>query len=400
MDTSEIIRTGDDCLMGNYRRRKIALMRGEGLHLFDSERVVYLDFFSGIAVNALGQAHPNVVNALVDQFKKLAHVSNLYYNEPNVRLAKLLCDVSFAQKVFFCNSGTEANEAALKLARKFFRRAGQDRYEIVSFYRSFHGRTFGSLAATGQTKFHAGFEPLLPGFQFAHFNDIDSVRKLLTERTAAVLAECVQAEGGVHPADPKFMQDLRQLTRDRGILLILDEVQTGLGRTGKMWGYQHYGIEPDLMTSAKALGAGLPMGALLATNQAAAGFQPGDHAATFGGNPVISAAAEAQLNTILLDDLVHHAEKQGLVLRGKLQEFKTRHPDLVEEVRGVGLIQGIQFKRPAEPFMDACEKNGLLVGLAGEHVLRFLPPLIVTEKDIDQAMETLERSVAEVLKKG
>jgi predicted acetylornithine/succinylornithine family transaminase len=400
MDTSEIIQMGDDFLMPNYRRHKIALMRGEGVHLYDSERVVYLDFFSGIAVNALGQAYPDVVNALTEQFKRLAHVSNYYYNEPNVKLAKLLCDVSFAQKVFFCNSGTEANEAAIKLARKYFHRKGQKRYEVVSFYRSFHGRTYGSLSATGQMKFRAGFEPLVPGFQFANFNDIDSVKKLLNDQTAAVIIECLQAEGGIYPAEPQFLQDLRKLTQEKGILLILDEVQTGLGRTGKMWAYQHYGIEPDVMTVAKALGAGLPMGAMLATNQAATGFAPGDHASTFGGNPVVCAAAEAALNTILLKDLVNHADKQGKYFKGRLSEMQGRHPDLVEEIRGMGLMLGVQFKRPVEPFVAECEKKGLLIGSAGEHVMRFLPPLIVTEKDIDRAVGIVEESIAAVLKEG
>jgi acetylornithine aminotransferase/acetylornithine/N-succinyldiaminopimelate aminotransferase len=400
MDTSEIIQTGDDYLMGTYRRHKIALMRGEGVRLFDSERTVYLDFFSGIAVNSLGQAHPDVVKALEEQFKRLAHVSNYYYNEPNVRLAKLLCDVSFAQKVFFCNSGTEANEAAIKLARKYHHRRNDPRYEIVAFHRSFHGRTLGSLSATGQARFHAGFEPLVPGFQFATFNDIESVRKLCTEKTAAVLVECVQAEGGLYPADTGFLQSLRALTKEKGILLILDEVQTGLGRTGKMWAYQHYGIEPDLLTSAKALGAGLPMGALLATNQAASGFAPGDHASTFGGNPVVSAAAEAALNVILLKDLVNHAAKQGEYFRQALLTLWKQHPGLIEDVRGLGLMQGMQFKRPVEPFVAACERNGLLAGSAGEHVLRFLPPLIVTEKDIEQAVDKIETSIVEVLREG
>ncbi len=400
MDTSEIIQAGDDYLMGTYRRHKIALMRGEGVRLYDSERRVYLDFFSGIAVNALGQAHPDVVNALVEQFKKLSHVSNYYYNEPNVRLGKLLCDISFAQKAFFCNSGAEANEAAIKLARKYHRRRNEDRYEIVSFYRSFHGRTLGALSATGQMKFHAGFEPLLPGFQFADFNNMDSVRKLCGERTAAVLVECIQAEGGVFPADPSFMQELRRFTQEKGILLILDEVQTGLGRTGKMWAYQHYGIEPDILTSAKALGAGLPMGAMLATNQAATGFAPGDHASTFGGNPVISAAAEAALNVILLKDLVNHAAQQGDYFRQALLSLAKQHSDLIEDVRGMGLMLGVQFKRPVEPFVMACERNGLLAGSAGEHVLRFLPPLLVTEKEIEQAVDTLATSIDEVLRKG
>src|SRR5690242_8638873 len=242
-------------------------MRGEGMHVYDSERVVYLDFFSGIAVNGLGQAHPDVVNAIIEETKKLGHVSNYYYNEPNVKLAKLLCEISFAQKVFFCNSGAEAVEAALKLSRKYFRKKGQNRHEVISFHRSFHGRTFGALSATGQVKYQEGLDPLLPGFKFAVFNNMESVKKLYAENTAAVLVEPIQCEGGIYAADPDFLKELRAWTSEKGILLILDEVQTGLGRTGKMWAYEHSGIEPDMMVSAKSLGGGLPMGALLVTNQ-------------------------------------------------------------------------------------------------------------------------------------
>jgi predicted acetylornithine/succinylornithine family transaminase len=398
METFKIIQNGDDYLLPVYNRQKIVLMRGEGVNVYDSERTVYLDFFSGIAVNGLGQACPEVVNAIIEETKKLGHVSNYYYNEPNVKLAKLLCEISFAQKVFFCNSGAEAIEAALKLARKYHRRQGQDKHEVISFHRSFHGRTFGAISATGQVKYQEGLDPLLPGFKFATFNNIESVKKLMTVKTGAILVEVIQCEGGIHPADQKFLKDLRDLTRESGILLIFDEVQTGLGRTGKMWAYEHYGVEPDMMTSAKALGGGLPMGALLVTNQAAQGFQAGDHASTFGGNPIVSAAAIANIETIIMKDLVAQAAKLGEYLRAKLEAIQKEFPKLFTEVRGMGLIQGLEMTKNASSLVANCAKQGLLVGSAHENVLRFLPPLIITPADIDKALNRLRAALADELK--
>ncbi len=398
METFKIIQNGDDYLLPVYNRQKIVLMRGEGVNVYDSERTVYLDFFSGIAVNGLGQACPEVVNAIIEETKKLGHVSNYYYNEPNVKLAKLLCEISFAQKIFFCNSGAEAIEAALKLARKYHRRQGQDKHEVISFHRSFHGRTFGAISATGQVKYQEGLDPLLPGFKFATFNNIESVKKLMTVKTGAILVEVIQCEGGIHPADQKFLKDLRDLTRESGILLIFDEVQTGLGRTGKMWAYEHYGVEPDMMTSAKALGGGLPMGALLVTNQAAQGFHAGDHASTFGGNPIVSAAAIANIETIIMKDLVAQAAKLGEYLRAKLEAIQKEFPKLFTEVRGIGLIQGLEMSKNASSLVANCAKQGLLVGSAHETVLRFLPPLIITPADIDKAMNRLRAALADELK--
>jgi predicted acetylornithine/succinylornithine family transaminase len=394
MQTFRIIQNGDDYLLPVYNRQKIVLMRGDGTYIYDSERVVYLDFFSGIAVNGLGQAFPEVVNAISETARKLGHVSNYYYNEPNVRLAKLLCEISFAQKVFFCNSGAEAIEASLKLARKYFYRLGQDRSEIISFNNSFHGRTYGALSVTGQPKYQEGFGPMLSGIKFATFNDIESVKKLMNDKTAAVLIETIQCEGGIHPADPQFLKELRDLTRESGILLILDEVQTGLGRTGKMWAYEHYGIEPDIMTSAKALGAGLPMGAMLVTNQVAQGFKPGDHASTFGGNPIVSAGAVANIETIILKDVVANAAKQGEYLKLCLEQLIKDFPELFTEIRGMGLVQGLQMTRDAGPLVLKCAREGLLIGSAHETVLRFLPPLIISSEEIDLAMEKLRKAIA------
>ncbi len=398
METYQIIQQGDDYLLPVYSRKKIVLMRGEGVHVYDSERAVYLDFFSGIAVNGLGQAHPDVVSAIIEETKKLGHVSNYYYNEPNVKLAKLLCDVSFAQKVFFCNSGTEATEAAIKLTRKYFRGKGQDKYEIISFYNSFHGRTLGSISATGQVKFQEGLDPLLPGFKHATFNNIESVKKLVNDKTGAILVEPIQCEGGIRISDQAFLRELRDLCDEKGIFLILDEVQCGMGRTGKMWAYEHYGIEPDMMTAAKALGGGLPMGALLVTNQAAQGFKPGDHASTFGGNPIVSAASVATLEVIIGKDLLQHATQEGEYLKQALQSILREHPTLFTQWRGMGLIQGLEMNRKASSLVDNCAKQGLLVGTANENVLRFLPPLVIKHSDIDQAMDKLRKAIAEELK--
>lgn len=398
METFRIIQNGDDYLLPVYNRQKVVLMRGEGNHVYDSERMDYLDFFSGIAVNGLGQAYPDVVNAIIEETKKLGHVSNYYYNEPNVKLAKLLCEISFAQKVFFCNSGAEAVEASIKLARKCFRRQGQEKFEIISFHRSFHGRTYGALSATGQVKYQEGLGPLLPGFNFATFNNIESVKKLITDKTAAILIETIQCEGGIHPADPKFLAELRDLTKEKGIFLILDEVQTGMGRTGKMWAYEHYGIEPDMMTSAKALGGGLPMGALLVTNQAAQGFKPGDHASTFGGNPIVSAASIAMIEAIIMKNFIAQAAKEGEYLKMGLMDIQTANPKLFTEVRGKGLLLGLEMTRKAASLVSLCAKQGLLIGSANENVLRFTPPLITTHADIDKALELLRKAIAEELK--
>jgi predicted acetylornithine/succinylornithine family transaminase len=393
MQTFRIIQNGDDYLLPVYNRQKILLMRGDGPFLYDSERAVYLDFFSGIAVNGLGHAYPEVVAAIADEAHKLGHISNYYYNEPNVRLAKLLCEISFAQKVFFCNSGTEAVEASLKLARKYFFRLGQNREDIISFHNSFHGRTYGALSVTGQPKHKEGFGPMLPGVKFATFNDVQSVKELLDDKTAAVLVEIIQCEGGIYPAEQQFLKELRDLTRENGILLIVDEVQTGLGRTGKMWAYEHYGIEPDILASAKALGAGLPMGAMLVTNQVAQGFKPGDHASTFGGNPIVSAAAVANIEAIILKDVVSNAAKQGEYLKQHLEKLIQEFPELFTEVRGMGLVQGLQMTRDAMPLVLKCAWEGLLVGTAHETVLRFLPPLIVNNEEIDLAMQKLRNAI-------
>jgi acetylornithine/N-succinyldiaminopimelate aminotransferase len=397
MDTTQIIQNGEDFLLGNVRRNKNVFMRGEGPWVFDSERGKYLDFFAGIAVNALGQAAPEIVDAVTNQVKKLGHVSNWYYNEPSIKLAKLLCEVSFAKKVFLCNSGTEANEAAIKLARKHFRRQGQDKYEIISFHRSFHGRTYGALSATGNFHYHDGFEPLVFGFHFARFNDLESVEKLITDKTAAVIIEMVQCEGGMYPADPEFIKGLRELTHKHDILLIVDEVQTGIGRTGKMWAYEHYGIEPDVMTSAKALGGGLPIGAMLVTNRLKDALQPGDHATTFGGNPICCAAAVATIETIIMRNLIPSTAKNGDHMRAKLEELHKKFHDVVVDVRGMGLLQAVETTLPSANLVQACARQGLLVGPAGNNTVRLTPPLIVTQADIDMAVDRLGKAIAELV---
>lgn len=399
METYRLIQDGDDYFLPTYARQKRVLMRGEGIHVFDSERVVYLDFLSGISVNALGHGAPEIVKAVTEQIQKLAHVSNLYYNEPSIRLAKFLCEISGMNKVFFCNSGAEAVEAALKLARKYHRRRGQDRFEFLAFHRSFHGRTFGALSVTGQAHHQEGFEPLLMGVTFVPYNDLDSAKRVIHEKTAAVIVEAVQGEGGVHPADPGFFRGLREITREAGVPLIVDEVQCGFGRTGKMWGFQHYDVEPDMIVCAKALGGGLPMGALLVAPPFTQGFQPGDHASTFGGNPVCSAAALAFLETLIMKDLPAHAAKHGETLKNKLEQLVARYPDFLKSVRGRGLLLGVEMQQPlAKAWVEACARNGLLVGAAGENVLRLSPPLILTETHIEEALQKMEQALHHVQK--
>ena len=389
MDTSEIIQAGDDYLMGTYRRHKIALMRGEGVRLYDSERRVYLDFFSGIAVNALGQAHPDVVNALVEQFKKLSHVSNYYYNEPNVRLGKLLCDISFAQKAFFCNSGAEANEAAIKLARKYGHDRLGGRYEILTMKGSFHGRTLAAITATGQEKFHAGFAPLPEGFRYVPFNDVQALEKALSEKTCAVLLEPIQGEGGVRVPDEGYLKAVRGICDRRGILMILDEVQTGMGRTGKLFGYEHYGASPDIMTLAKALGNGVPAGALAATERVAAAFGPGTHASTFGGNPLAMAAAVATLETVLSEGFLERCAQTGEYLREKLWSLRKDHP-VVQDVRGKGLLVGLDLGVDGNAVVKACLERGVLINCTFDHVLRMVPPLVITRRDVDRLVQVLD----------
>jgi predicted acetylornithine/succinylornithine family transaminase len=393
--TDDLIRDSARYLANTYARFPVVLVRGRGDRLWDSDGKEYLDFAAGIAVDVLGHCHPKVVEAIKTQAETLLHVSNLYHIEPQIRLAQALCEHSFADKVFFCNSGAEANEAAIKLARRYAKvRWGPDRYEIVCMRDSFHGRTMATLTATGQEKHQRGFEPLLPGFKHIPFNDLRAAEQAIDSRTCAVLVEPIQGEGGVRVPDDDYLPALRQLCSDRDVLLMLDEVQTGMGRTGRLFAYEHWGIEPDVMTLAKALGGGLPIGAMLAKEEVASAFVPGSHASTFGGSPFITAAALAALTAIIEERLPQRAAKIGAYFLGRLRELVQRYP-YAKEARGKGLILALELAVPAKPIVDRCLQLGLLILTAGDQVLRFVPPLIIGEAEVDEALSILDQALAE-----
>jgi acetylornithine/N-succinyldiaminopimelate aminotransferase len=393
--TDDLIRDSARYLANTYARFPVVLVRGRGDRLWDSDGKEYLDFAAGIAVDVLGHCHPKVVEAIKAQAEALLHVSNLYHIEPQIRLAQALCEHSFADKVFFCNSGAEANEAAIKLARRYAKvRWGPDRYEIVCMRDSFHGRTMATLTATGQEKHQRGFEPLLPGFKHIPFNDLRAAEQAIDSRTCAVLVEPIQGEGGVRVPDDDYLPALRQLCSDRDVLLMLDEVQTGMGRTGRLFAYEHWGIEPDVMTLAKALGGGLPIGAMLAKEEVASAFVPGSHASTFGGSPFITAAALAALTAIIEERLPQRAAKIGAYFLGRLRELVQRYP-YAKEARGKGLILALELAVPAKPIVDRCLQLGLLILTAGDQILRFVPPLIIGEAEVDEALSILDQALAE-----
>jgi predicted acetylornithine/succinylornithine family transaminase len=350
----------------------------------------YLDFLSGLAVCNLGHCHPKVVKAIQDQAERLIHISNFYYIEPQIRLATLLCQHSFADKVFFCNSGAEANEGALKLARKYAKvKMGVGRYEVITMDRSFHGRTLATLTATAQEKYHKGYDPLMPGFKYIPFNDAEALRKAIDEKTCAVLIEPIQGEGGVNIPSEGYLKALREVCDEKGILLIFDEVQVGMGRTGKLFAYEHEGVQPDMLTLAKSLAGGVPIGALLIGKGIAESFQPGDHASTFGGNPLATAAGVAAMSAILEEGVLENCEKVGNYFLSRLEEIKKKFP-FIQEVRGRGLILGIELKMDGSFIVKEMMQRGFLINCTMGNVLRFLPPLIVTEEEVDQMLKALE----------
>jgi acetylornithine/N-succinyldiaminopimelate aminotransferase len=391
MPSEELRQDADRYLMNTYARFPISIVRGRGCRVYDLEGREYLDFVAGLAVNVLGHGHPDLVTAIQKQTQHLLHASNLYYTEPQVRLAELLVRHSFADKVFFCNSGAEANEAAIKLARRYaHERYGPDRYEIITMLQSFHGRTMATLTATGQEKVQLGFEPLLPGFRYVPFNDLHAVEQAIGPKTAAILLEPIQGEGGVHIADRGYLRALRALCTERDVLLIFDEVQTGMGRTGTLFAYEQFELSPDVMTLAKGLGGGVPIGACLATERAATGFAPGTHASTFGGNPLACAAGLAVLRVLLEGRLLEHCRQMGGYLAKGLLDRKERLP-IVKEVRGLGLLQGMELAVDGRPVVTDCLARGLLINCTMERVLRFLPPLIITQREIDRLLDTLSQ---------
>jgi predicted acetylornithine/succinylornithine family transaminase len=392
METGKILEDADRYLMHTYNRFPIVMRKGRGVKVWGADGKEYLDFVGGIAVNVLGHCHPKVVIALQKQAQRLLHVSNLYHIEPQVKLAKLLITHSFADKVFFCNSGAEANEAAIKLARKYSAdNYGQNRFEIIAALNSFHGRTMAALTATGQEKFHKGFEPLLPGFRHVPFDDYRALEAAITKHSCAILLEPIQGEGGVRMPSEDYFKNVRKLCDKHELLLILDEVQTGMGRTGTLFAYEDLGITPDIMTLAKGLGGGVPIGAMLAREKAAQAFRPGNHASTFGGNPLVCAAAIATLEAILEDGFVlDHCRRMGEYLLEKLEDIKRNFHDKIISVRGKGLIAAMELTIDGSSVVNACLEQGLLINCTAGNVLRFTPALIVERKDIDHMSETLE----------
>ena len=391
MPTEDLRREAERVLMPTYAPSPISIVRGRGSRVYDLEGREYLDFVAGIAVNTLGHGHPDLVAAIQKQAQHLLHASNLYYTEPQVKLAKALVDHSFAKKVFFCNSGAEANEAAIKLSRRYaHQKHGPDRYEIITMLNSFHGRTMATLTATGQEKVQKGFEPLLPGFKYVPLNDLPELEKALSAKTAAVMLELVQGEGGVHVADRTYLKSLRELCRQHDVLLVFDEVQTGMGRTGTLFAYEQLGVHPDIMTLAKGLGGGVPIGACLATDEAAAAFSPGSHASTFGGNPLACAAALAVLRVLLEGRVLEQSRRMGDYLAKGLLDLKDRL-HIVKDVRGLGLLQGMELTIEGKPVVDDCLARGLLINCTMERVLRFVPPLIITQHEIDRLLDTLSQ---------
>ncbi|MEC4675092.1 MAG: acetylornithine transaminase [Nitrospirota bacterium] len=389
MLTEELERQASKFLMNTYARLPLSIMRGRGCYVYDAEGREYLDCVAGIAVNVLGHGHPDLITAIEKQARQLIHTSNLYYSEPQVQLARRLVELSFGDKVFFGNSGAEANEAAIKLARKYSTdKFGPARYEIITMKNSFHGRTLATLTATGQEKVQKGFAPLPVGFSYADLNDIASIESRITDQTAAVMIEPIQGEGGVTVASRTFMEQLRALCTQRKVLLIFDEVQTGIGRTGTMFAYQHFDVHPDIMTLAKGLGGGLPIGACISTDEIAEAFGPGTHASTFGGNPLVCAAALAVLSTLTEGGLLEKSRAVGAYLAKGLQELASRIP-LITDVRGLGLLQGIELSIDGKPLVQDCQARKVLINCTMDRILRFVPPLVITQSDIDRLLSVL-----------
>ncbi len=393
MDTRELLEWAAKYHTPNYARAPICLVRGDGVRVWDSDGKEYLDFGAGIAVASLGHCHPRVTGAIREAAATLLHVSNLYHTAPQIHLAKLLCDHSFADRVFFCNSGAEANEAALKLVRKYAKeRYASDRYEVIATRNAFHGRTFATVTATGQEKYQHGFEPLVPGFKHVPYNDLRAMERAIDSRTAALIVEPIQGEGGVIVPDDDYLPGLRKLCDASGALLILDEVQTGVGRTGTLWAYEHSGIEPDVMTLAKALANGVPIGAMLTREEVARALGPGTHGSTFGGTPFVTSVALATLQTVLGEKIPERAARMGRRLMDGLRRL-AQGPVGIRQVRGRGLLIGVELDRPVSPILDACRNAGLLVLSAGENVLRLVPPLIIEEDHCDRALEIVDTAL-------
>jgi acetylornithine/N-succinyldiaminopimelate aminotransferase len=387
-------------LLPTYARVDLAFERGEGVWLIATNGERYLDFTSGVAVNALGHAHPHLVDAIGEQVKKLSHVSNLYRIPEAERLAARLCAASFADLVFFTNSGAEAMECAIKMARKYQSASGKpERYRIITFEGAFHGRTLATLAAGGQKKYLEGFGPVVEGFDQVAFADLDATKRAIGRATGAILVEPIMGEGGVRVVPPEFLRALRTLCDLHGLLLIFDEVQTGVGRTGELFAYQRTGVTPDIMGLAKALGGGFPLGACLATAEAAKGMTAGTHGSTFGGNPLAMAAGNAVLDVMLADGFLDHVRRVALLLKQKLAAIKDRYPSVIAEVRGEGLLIGLRAVVPSGELVDALRAEKMITVAAGDNVVRLLPPLIISEEEIADGVARIERACARLAQK-
>jgi acetylornithine/N-succinyldiaminopimelate aminotransferase len=378
----------------NYNRLPLVVTRGRGAEFWDGEGKRYLDMFPGWAVSGLGHCHPAVVKAIQDQAEKLIHIDNTFYNEQQARLGEWIGTRGFGGKSFFCNSGAEANEAALKLSRRYL--ASKKKYKFITFEGGFHGRTYGALTATAQPKYHEGFGPMLPGFVYVPWNDKAALEAAVDDETAAILIEPIQGEGGVRVADKALLQKARELCDKRGCLLIFDEVQSGCGRTGHWFVYQHFGVTPDIMTLAKAIGGGTPLGVMTAKAEIAAALVPGTHASTYGGNPLVCAAANAVFQTIESDKLLERAVETGTYARGKLEELAAEFPAVVDEVRGIGLMLAMQLSLEGKALVARCLELGLRINVTHDTVIRFMPPLVVTHEQIDEAAAIMRKAMGEL----
>ncbi len=390
------IEEAEQVLMHTYSRYQVVLDRGEGVYLYDTKNTRYLDFAAGIGVFALGYGNPQYNLALKNQIDKLLHTSNLYYNIPAIEAAKKLQKASGMDRVFFTSSGTEAIEGAIKLARKYyFKKTGEADGQIISMNHSFHGRSLGALSVTGNPKYREAFGPLIPGVVFAEFNNLDSVKELVNDKTCAIIMEPVQGEGGIYPSTREFIEGVRKLCDDKGILLILDEIQCGMGRTGMMFAYEYYGVKPDIITSAKALGCGVPVGAFAATEEVASAFEPGDHGTTYGGNPFTAAAVSKVFDLFEENKLVEHVREISGYLEKKLEELKEKY-DFIIERRGMGLMQGLELSVPVKDIIPKAMDRGLILISAGPKILRFLPPLVIRKKHVDEMIVILDQLLSEL----
>lgn len=391
MEINEIIKTEKDYYMPVFARYQLVLSHGEGPYVYDAEDNKYIDFLAGIAVNALGHAHPKLVQAISEQAGKMIHCSNLYYTEVQAVLIEKLVKLSGLGKVFLANSGAEANEGAIKLARKYGKTIAKDKVQIITANKSFHGRTLATLVATAQPKYQEGFEPLMSGFDYAPYNDIETLGKMMSDKTCAVMLEPIQGEGGVNLPKDNYLAQVKALCEKYNALLILDEIQTGVGRTGKMFAYEHYGMKPDIVTLAKGLGGGMPIGAFIASDKVAQVFVPGDHGSTFGGNPLACAAANAVLDVIEEEKLLKNVNDMEKYFFQELNKLKDKYPQLITEVRGKGLIIGMELTQMGRDIVNECMKYGAIINCTAGNVLRFVPPLNITTQHIDEVLTIVDK---------